>query len=352
MIKKKLLILFGGISVEHDISQLSVKNVIANIDTELFDIHIIGITKKGRWIYVNNVREIENSSWIYGDKNAYILPDAEKSSIIILNDEDKEVDSIKIDVCFPVLHGQNGEDGTIQGLLELARIPYVGCGVLSSAVCLDKISTKMIVDRLGINQVKYISIVDKNIDYDKLNKDIIDTMGYPVFVKPSNGGSSVGITKVASKEGLEDAILQARKCDKRIVIEQAINAREIECAIFKGDRTIALGLGEILPDGDFYDFDAKYNKPSSQTIVNPNLSKEIVEKIKDSAIKIFDGLSCESLSRVDFFLDNGSNEIYFNEINTMPGFTNISMYPMIAKEYGMDEKELVSQLILNAIKRK
>lgn len=351
MIKKNLLVLFGGISVEHDVSRLSVKNIITNIDTEKFNIHIIGITKKGRWIYVNNIDEIENNAWIYGDRNAYILPDAEKSSIIILNDE-KEEDTIKIDVCFPVLHGQNGEDGRIQGLLDLSGIPYVGCGVLSSAVCLDKISTKVFVNKLGVNQLEYITITDKQVDYDKLDKEIIRTIGYPVFIKPSNGGSSVGVTKVKFKAELEAAIIEAQKCDTRILIEQAINAREIECAIFKSTTTVALGLGEILPDGDFYDYDAKYNKPSSQTIVNPELSEEIAERIKKDAVKIFDGLNCESLSRVDFFVDKDNNEIYFNEINTMPGFTNISMYPMIAKEYGMNNKELINQLLFSAMKRK
>lgn len=346
--KKNLLVLFGGVSSEHDISRLSVLNVIENINEEKYNVTIVGITKNGRWIYVNNKEEIETKSWIYGDKNAYIIPDAEKRALMIVKDDEKGVDTKRIDLCFPVLHGEKGEDGTIQGLLELAKIPYVGCNVLSSAICLDKITTKKLIEHLGISQAPYLTIEDGIVNSNEMNRKIKESFGYPVFVKPANCGSSVGVTRVCEEDKLEEALLEAIKYDSRIIIEKEIVGRELECAVFKGEKTIPLGVGEIIADGCFYDFDAKYNSPKSKTVVDPKLPDGKKQEIFDLATRAFNELACSSLSRVDFFLEEGTNKLIFNEINTMPGFTDISMYPMLAQSSGISSKELINLLLESA----
>ncbi len=350
-VKKNLLILFGGMSNEHDISQLSVKNIIRNVNREDYNVYIVGITKMGRWVLVRDVDEIENKSWIYGDRNAYLLPDREKHALMILED-DVLIDTISIDVCFPVLHGKNGEDGTIQGLLELAGIPYVGSGVLSSAICLDKFVTKSMVADLGIDQARYIAVNTREyITIDSIDKQIQDEFGYPVFVKPSNSGSSLGITRVESKDGLEAAINLASKECKVILIEEEIRGREVECAVF-GDRVArALSIGEIISADKFYSYEAKYINSESKTVVDPKLPDGVDDKIFEASTRIYETLDCYSLARVDFFIEEGTNRVVFNEINTMPGFTNISMYPMLAQDAGMSTRELVDALLETAFKR-
>lgn len=352
-IKKNLLILFGGMSSEHDISQMSVKNVIRNISREEYNVYIVGITKMGRWIYVRDIEQIESRSWIYGDRNAYLIPDREKHSLLIMEDDNEtEVAQISIDVCFPVLHGKNGEDGSIQGLLELAGIPYVGSGVLSSAVCLDKVVTKTMVEGLGIVQAKYLTInMREKLDLEEVDRQIQEKIGYPVYVKPSNAGSSVGVSKVESVEKLENAVTLAAKHCNVVLIEEAIKGREIECAILGDKIARPLAIGEIISAEDFYSYDAKYNNNESKTIVNPDLPEGIAEKVFDSARRIYEKLDCFSLARVDFFLEEKTNRLIFNEINTMPGFTNISMYPMLAQHSGMSTRELIAALIETAFRR-
>lgn len=352
-IKKNLLVLFGGMSNEHEVSHMSVKNVIRNINRELYNLHIVGITKMGRWIYVRDIEEIENKSWIYADRNAYIIPDREKHALVIIEDDtEREVAQISIDVCFPVLHGKMGEDGAIQGLLELAGIPYVGCGILSSAICLDKIVTKSMVKELDIRQADYIRIdTKKAIQISEVDKEIQEKLGYPVYVKPSDSGSSVGVTKVNSKEDIAMAIEEAGKHSNIILIEETIVGREIECAIIGDKISRPLALGEVVAGDEFYSYDAKYNNDESKTIVNPELPFGIAEKIFDAAVRIYDRLGCFSLARVDFFVEKDTNDIVFNEINTMPGFTNISMYPMLAQHSGMSSRELIEALLQTAFRR-
>lgn len=352
-IKRNLLVLFGGMSKEHDVSQMSVKNVIRNINREDYNIYIVGITKMGRWIYVKDISDIENKSWIYGDRNAYLLPDRERHSLMIVEDDlENAVQQISIDVCFPVLHGKNGEDGAIQGLLELSGIPYVGSDILSSAVCLDKSITKMIVEKLGIRQAKSITIdTRREYNIENINKDIEKEFKYPVYVKPSNSGSSVGISKVDSFSDLDKAInIASNECYK-VIIEEAIIGRELECAVLSDDITRPLAIGEIIAGGEFYSYDAKYNSTESKTIIDPELPDGVEEKIFKLATMIFDELRCYSLARVDFFLEDGTNDLVFNEINTIPGFTDISMYPMLAQKSGMSNRELINALLESALKR-
>lgn len=258
-----------------------------------------------------------------------------------------------------MLHGLGGEDGSVQGLLELLKVPYVGCKILSSSIGMDKIYSKIIFEKAGLNQAKYEYIQKNEENYTYIDKefnektctigeicDILDEkLEYPIFVKPSNSGSSVGITKVKTKDKLKNAIKDACQYDSKIIIEQGINAREIECAVLGNEQVVASCLGEILPKEEFYSYDAKYKNTESKTDIPAEIDEEISDKIKSQAIKAFKAISGKGLSRVDFFIENGTQDIYINEINTLPGFTVISMYPKLFKASGIAHKELLDKII-------
>ncbi|MDO4488721.1 MAG: D-alanine--D-alanine ligase family protein [Eubacteriales bacterium] len=355
MNKKTIAVVFGGQSSEHDVSCMSVLNIIKNIDTDTYEPLLIGITKDGRWLYVDDEKYIADGTWRESDISAEISPDASKHCVI-LTSPDGEVDDVEIDVAWPALHGMYGEDGTIQGLFELAGIPYVGCGVLASAVSMDKLYTKIIVNSLGIRQAEYVGIRKSDIKCENCRKKIIDKceekLGFPVFVKPASGGSSCGASKASTREELSEAIDEAFKFDNKILVEECINGREVECAVIgNNDEGIeASRVGEVLADGGFYTYDAKYNNPVSNTDINPVIDEELVEEIRESAKRIFGAVDGFGLSRVDFFLKDG-REVVFNEINTMPGFTGISMYPKLMEQAGVDGKTLVNRLIEMAYRR-
>ena len=349
--KKNCLILFGGQSSEHDVSCMSVLNVIDNLDTELYDPVYAGITKEGHWVYVDSREAIADGSWILSDVSAVLSPDATEQCLYLM--DQSGVGKIHIDVAFPVLHGLYGEDGTVQGIFELARIPYVGCGVLASAVSMDKVHTKLIADALGIRQADYVFISRNELEADeeKAMEKVETRLSYPLFIKPSCAGSSVGVHRVENRAELKDALWDASCHDSKILAEELISGREIECAVLGTDKNaVASGVGEILAAAEFYDFDAKYNNSDSQTITDPDLPVDIVDKIREDALLIFRGVGGYSLSRVDFFVD--SKGIVFNEINTMPGFTAISMYPMLFEKAGLSKKELVSRLLETAFSRR
>ena len=275
--------------------------------------------------------------------------------IVLEENSSSIVEKIKIDVIFPVLHGMYGEDGTIQGLFHMADIPYVGCGVFASAASMDKFYTKLVVDTLGIRQAQYVGVLKEQL------KDMAEVIGrveaklsYPVFVKPSKAGSSKGVSKANNKEELVVALEEAAKHDYKILVEETIVGREIECAVLGyGDNTKASGVGEILAaeEAAFYDFDAKYNNSESKTVIDPEMPVEISEEIRENAVKIFNALDGFGLSRVDFFVEKDTNSVVFNEINTLPGFTSISMYPMLWNARGIDIKTLVTTLIEMAAER-
>lgn len=255
---------------------------------------------------------------------------------------------VKIDVVFPVLHGMYGEDGTIQGLFEIAGIPYVGCGVLASAAAMDKFYTKLIVDTLNIRQAKYVPVLKNQLtDMDEVVGRVEAELDYPVFVKPSKAGSSKGVSKAEDREGLISALNIAAEHDYKIPrVEETIFGRELECAVLGHDKTArASGVGEILAAADFYDFDAKYYSGESKTVIGPELPLGVEDEIRKDAVSIFNALDGFGLSRVDFFLENETNEVVFNEINTLPGFTSISMYPMLWDAKGYDIRKLVDTLI-------
>ena len=336
MAKIKLGVIFGGMSTENEVSVMSAQSVLNNLDKEKYEIYPIYIDIDGIWWKDTQKEKIEN-----------------------------EVKYLKeLDVIFPVLHGLYGEDGTIQGLFELLKLPYVGCHVLASSVGMDKVYSKVVFDKAGLKQAKYEYIrkyqnkyiyVDEKFDEEIVElKEVVEKISnkltFPMFIKPSNSGSSVGINKAKNKEELEKHIEYAAKFDSKILIEQGINGREVECAVLGNEEVIASCVGEVKSAEDFYSYDAKYNNQESRTEIPANIPENISEEIRAQAIKAFKSIDGKGLSRVDFFIENETNEIYINEINTLPGFTNISMYPKLFGDSGIDYKELLDKLVELAVK--
>ena len=347
MNKLKLGVIFGGMSTEHDVSITSGTSVIKNLDKDKYEIYPIYIDKDGKWFeYSKKINEIE---------------------VLEVGEEIKEKEPIlnpieylqECDVIFPVLHGLYGEDGTIQGMLELIKKPYVGCKVLSSSICMDKAYSKIIFDTAKINQAKYIYIKNSGMDYVLIDKNSNEKeysleeiakiaekeISYPVFVKPSNSGSSVGIKKAHNEQELIEAIKYASEFDRKILIEEEIKGREVECAVLGNNKVLASCVGEILPAEEFYTFDAKYKNAESRVLIPADLPENISNEIRNTAIKAFKAVDGSGLARVDFFIENKTNRVIINEINTMPGFTQISMYPKLWGEMGLSYPELLDKLI-------
>ena len=351
MMKINVLVLFGGQSSEHEVSCRSAVNVIRSIDTEKYSPVLVGITRDGRWLLTESTEDIVTGVWADGKLRAVLSPDADEKALLILDGD--RAQKIRVDVVFPVLHGLWGEDGTVQGIFELARIPYVGCGVLASAVSMDKLYTKTVVNARGIRQADFEGVLREELaDIRRVTDRVEARFSYPVFIKPCNAGSSCGVSRADNREMLEEGLRIAAEHDRKILVEEMIRGREIECAVFGGgDEPVqAFGVGEILAAAEFYDYDAKYNNPDSQTVVEPSLPEGIREKVMRSAEEVFRAVDGYGLSRVDFFVtEDGS--VIFNEINTMPGFTGISMYPMIMDAAGVSRKELVTRLIEHGLKR-
>lgn len=350
MNKKRIAVLFGGCSSEHEVSCVSATTVIQNIDKEHYDIELIGITKEGKWLLVESVEAIKDGSWRKSKATAIISPDRAQKAVLIM--EGSKFIERHLDVVFPVLHGLNGEDGTIQGLLELSGIPYVGCGVLASAISMDKIYTKIVVEALGIRQASFVAVMAKELQQmDMVVEKIEEKLTYPLFIKPSNAGSSQGVSKAHNREELINGLHQAVQHDRKILVEETIVGREIECAVLGGMEAKASGVGEIVAAAEFYDYDAKYNNAESRTIISPELPDQVEGKVRDYALRIFKAVDGFGLSRVDFFLTRDGNEVVFNEINTLPGFTSISMYPMLWEAKGIAKQQLVEKLIQSAFAR-
>lgn len=343
----KIAIIFGGISTEHDVSVISGMSVIKNLNKSKYKIVPIYIDKKGQWYkYTKDIDEIE---------------------VMEIGIEPKELEKIeniiedlkKVDVIFPVLHGIGGEDGSIQGLFKLINKPFVGCGILASSIGMDKVYTKIIFEKAKILQTRYIYIKkeknkykyihqnlnDEELDLIEICKKIESDIQYPIFVKPSNSGSSVGINKAENIDELRKAIEYATIYDNKILIEKGIIGREVECAVLGNDEIIASSVGEIIPADKFYSFDAKYNNSESKTIIPANINEKLSDKIRSIAKKAFKAIDGKGFARVDFFIEKETNEIYLNEINTIPGFTSISMYPKLMENIGIKYEELLDRLI-------
>ena len=348
--KKVIAILFGGASSEHEISRLSASSIIKNISKEKYELILVGITKNGEWfLYTGDIANIANGEWESDNTNkkpAFISPDSSIRGLIIC--ENQKYSIIKIDAIIPALHGKNGEDGTIQGLLQLARIPFVGCDTFSSAACMDKITTNITLKYAGIKKAKF-AFITKNYFYsnkEKCIEYIEKTLPFfPLFVKPSNAGSSVGISKVYSQDDLIKSIETALLEDNRVLIEEGINGQEVECAVLGNDDPIASICGEIVPSNDFYDYEAKYISNNSKLYIPAHIDEEISNKIRKIALNAYKIIGCSGLARVDFFVEKNTNEIYLNEINTFPGFTNISMYPKLFEHTGISYSDLIDKLI-------
>jgi len=341
---KDVVLLFGGQSTEHDISRRSVMTFVEHIDRGKYNPILVGISKEGRWLLFNgDPADILLDTWENQGVPAVISPDASDKSLLIMK-EDSTI-KIGIDVVIPVLHGLFGEDGSVQGLLKLAGIPYVGCGVLASAVAMDKFYTKVIVDPLGIRQAKWVGVLEEAYKPKTVADEVSVKLGFPVFVKPSNAGSSIGVTKADNEQELHESLIEAFKYDRKVLIEENIVGREVECAVMGNFNVTASDVGEILSADDFYDFDAKYNNPSSQTLVSAKIPEATRREIRDAAVAIFKAIDGRGLSRVDFFIEDKTGQVVFNEINTLPGFTSISMYPMLKEAEGISRQEQISRLI-------
>lgn len=344
MAEKNIVVIMGGRSSEHEVSLVSAATVVENINTEVYNVIMVGITKDGQWKLIESLDKVRDGSWVQGHTQAILSPETGKGELILMQKD--RVDTVHVDVVFPVLHGMNGEDGTLQGLLELAQIPYVGCGVLASACSMDKFYTKIIVDAIGIRQAKFVGVRRGELtDMDEMVSRVEKELDYPVFVKPSKAGSSQGVSKAEDREGLVAALRLAAQHDSKILVEENIVGRELECAVLGGAEAKASGVGEILAADTFYSYEAKYNNEDSRTVVGPELPEGRTEEIRRDAEAIFKALDCYGLSRVDFFLTKDTEEVVFNEINTLPGFTAISMYPMLWEAEGVDKKELIQRLI-------
>lgn len=349
MDKQNLAVIFGGQSSEHEISCMSASNIIQCIDAQRYNIILVGITKEGHWVEAADLNAVQDGSWRQSKTSIVLSPDATRKGLYRMS-EDEKVQFVHLDVIFPVLHGLYGEDGTVQGLFKLAGIPFVGCGLFASAAGMDKLYTKIIVDTLGIRQAKYVPVYKEELPkMDEVVARVESALEYPVFVKPSRAGSSKGVNKAANREQLKNALIEAADNDRKILVEETIIGREVECAVLGNLDVKASGVGEILSADEFYDFDAKYYNSESKTLVDPPMPENMREQIREDAVKIFMALDGRGLSRVDFFLTESG--VVFNEINTLPGFTAISMYPMLWEAQGIPKKELVQKLIDLAFER-
>lgn len=348
MEKMKLGVVFGGMSTEHDVSIVSGTSIIRNLDKNKYEVFAIYISREGIW----NIYNGGQKTYKVGDK----LEDIEK-----INDVFSYLKTL--DVIFPVLHGLYGEDGTIQGLFELLKIPYVGCKVLGSSVSMDKVYTKIVFEKAGLNQANYEYIREYNGKYiyiakdftetiyelDEVSKIIANNIGFPIFVKPSNSGSSVGISKSHNIEELKEHIKIASKHDKKILIEEGLSGREVECSVLGNEDVKASVVGEIEPSDEFYSYDAKYMSGASILTIPARLPEKLSDKVREMAIKAFKSVDGKGFARVDFFANEKTNEVYINEINTIPGFTEISMYPKLWEAAGLKYSDLLDELIKLAV---
>jgi len=385
MQKLRVGILFGGRSGEHEVSLLSAASVLNAIDREKYDVVPIGITKEGRWLTAEHAESLLTGKLVIEPRHLRAGdPETTSAAAVLTRGEAVVVPpepvhregglvpfqtdaplyrrasdrAINVDIIFPVLHGTFGEDGTIQGLLELADIPYVGAGVLGSAAGMDKDVMKSLFIAAGLPIVKHVTILRSAWEKDpkQVEKLVGRKLKYPVFVKPANLGSSVGISKAHDRKELGPAIEEAAKYDRKIVIEQGVGgnnakAREIECSVLGNDEPTASVPGEIVPCKEFYDYNAKYVEEGSQPIIPAKLSKAQTKKVQELAIAAFKAVDCSGLARVDFLMDPKTKKIYLNEINTMPGFTSISMYPKLWAASGLDYPELIGRLIQLGLER-
>jgi len=355
MKKLSVCVLFGGISPEHAVSLRSAEYVLNSLDTEKYNIFPVGITKAGDWILFGGTdySMLPAGTWQDhpGNRRAAISPVRGQG---LLSFEGDCVVRERIDVVFPVLHGENGEDGSVQGLLQLAGIPYVGPHVSASAVAMDKTLTKLVVDQAGVTQAAWHLVRSRDLGshMDKVLEKLEKKFQYPMFVKPAGTGSSVGVSKAIDRQMLKSALLEAGTFDEKILVEEFICGREIEVAVLGNDSPMASICGEIDSGADFYDYNAKYITDTSVAYIPARIPVDVAEQVRDQAVKVYTAIGCQGLSRVDFFVTYEGNRVVFNEINTLPGFTSISMYPKLFDASGIPGIQLIDELLKLAMENK
>ena len=355
MKKLSVCVLFGGISPEHEVSLRSAEFVLNSIDPEKYNVFPVGITKNGDWVLFGGTdySMLPAGTWQDhpGNRRAAISPVRGQG---LLSFEGDCVVREWIDVVFPVLHGENGEDGSVQGLLQLAGIPYVGSHVSASAVAMDKTLTKLVVDQAGVTQAAWhlVRTRDLGSHMDKVLDKLEEKFRYPMFVKPAGTGSSVGVSKASDRESLKAALVQAGNYDEKILVEEFIHGREVEVAVLGNDSPVASVCGEIDSGADFYDYNAKYITDTSVAYIPARIPEDVAEQVRDLAVKVYTAIGCQGLSRVDFFVTYEEDRVVFNEINTLPGFTSISMYPKLFAASGIPGMQLIDELLRLAMEYK
>ena len=352
MKKLSVCVLFGGMSPEHEVSLRSAESVLNNMDPEKYNIFPLGITKNGDWVLYTGTdySKLPTGEWLDHPNNRRAALSPVRGQGLLSFEGDCVVREW-IDVVFPVLHGENGEDGTVQGLLQLAGIPYVGPHVAASAVAMDKTLTKLVADQAGITQADWILVRNADLDnrMDAVTDQIEERFSYPVFVKPAGTGSSVGVSKVENREDLRSALLKAGAYDDKILVEEYIRGREVEVAVMGNGSPMASICGEIDSGAEFYDYNAKYISDTSVAYIPARIPEDVAEQVRDAAVRVYSAIGCQGLSRVDFFVTYEDNRVVFNEINTLPGFTSISMYPKLFDASGIPYGQLIDELLRLAV---
>ena len=354
--KQRVAVVLGGQSTEHQVSLVSGFNVFKAIPRDKYDVELIKITRNGQWSLIENADNLNAPEELEPDMGIQVLTgDPESRGFFKLdqNEDSVMVKPMPIDVVFPVLHGPLGEDGTLQGLLQMADLPYVGCGVLASSVAMDKVFSKQLFFQNDLDTSDFMWFLrnDWKSTPKLIRKAVASEIGYPCFVKPANAGSSVGVSKVHTEDDLDVALNKAAEYDRKILVEKAIDARELECAILGNEQPLASIVGEIIPAHEFYDYEAKYHNDASELIIPANISKDLEERIQKTAIAAFKALDGSGMARVDFLLEKNTGHLYLNEINTIPGFTSISMYTKLWEASGIRYGDLLDRLIQLAILR-
>lgn len=356
--KIRIAVFFGGVSSEHEVSCMSAAYILRTLShMEKYDVLPVGITKDGRWLlYRGPVDALPNGSWQNHEQNqtAILSPDRSHRGLL-LPCENGHWDFLPIDLAFPVLHGKNGEDGTIQGLFQLADLPFVGCDTASSAACMDKVMTNVMLQHAGIPQARFTWIYDW--EFTRHPEDCLDRIeaalpAYPYFVKPANAGSSVGVSRADNREQLRRGIRTAAKEDGKILVEEGIDGQEVECAVLGNEDTLASLPGEIAPSNEFYDYDAKYLSGASKLFIPAHIDDATSSLLREYAQKAYHAMGCTGLARVDFFVRKSDGAVLLNELNTLPGFTAISMYPKLMEACGIGGEALMERLIALALDRR
>ena len=348
MVKLSVCVLFGGMSPEHAVSLRSAESVLNNMDPEKYNIYPVGITRDGDWILYgsNDYSKLPSGEWEQCPQNRRAAISPIRGQGLLVFEGDCVIREM-IEIAFPVLHGENGEDGTVQGLLELAGIPYVGPHVAASAVAMDKTLTKLVADNAAVQQAAWQLVRSNEVagHMEQVIARLEEKFPYPMFVKPAGTGSSVGVSKAADRDSLVNALIHAAKFDTKILVEEFINGREIEVAVMGNDSPVASVCGEIDSGAEFYDYDAKYVTDTSVAYIPARIPADVEEFVREQAVKIYSAIGCQGLSRVDFFVTYDDNRVVFNEINTLPGFTSISMYPKLFAASGIPYAQIIDNLL-------